>query len=160
MGRPTKCTPETIERAVRGVKLGLKIEHAAQYAGITGTRWYDWLKRAEAGEDPYRAFRDAVKAAEAEGVASRMAMVVKAAQDGGWQAAAWILERRDGYTKPEHRPSQPANQPTEASPQSIADLLAKVAQQSPHMLENALANARPQGDQPEPVAVGGDSDDG
>lgn len=100
MGRRCKCTPKVIEDATKAIGLGLKIVHAAQYAGISKTSWYDWVERGlMTGEEPFATFAEAVTAGQARGRAACMARIVKAAINGSWQADAWILERSHGYSK-------------------------------------------------------------
>lgn len=53
----------------------------------------------------YRDFRAAVERARAEAEATLVARVAKAAQNGSWSAAAWLLERRapERWGKPSDR---------------------------------------------------------
>jgi hypothetical protein len=55
---------------------------------------------APEAEDRYLDFRDAVKAAEADNAARCLLCIDDAASDGTWQAAAWMLERRHRYIRP------------------------------------------------------------
>ena len=76
-------------------------ELAAQYAGIGIDSIYRWLKLAN---DPnadkcYSVFSDAIKAAEADNAARCLLVIDDAANDGSWQAAAWMLERRHKYQR-------------------------------------------------------------
>ena len=95
-GRKSLCTPERIDQISNGIKLGMTKKLAAQSAGIAVGTYWRWLK--EEGK-PYDELRDAVKRAEAAGAATLLAKIHKAAQDGAWQPAAWILERVYGYRK-------------------------------------------------------------
>lgn len=94
MGRPTKCTPEITEKVAEAIRDGLYAESAATLAGIGERTYYSWMKRGDAGDEPYVQFRLAVKKAEAEAEAASLAVIRGAAQDGTWQAAAWYLERK------------------------------------------------------------------
>ncbi len=94
MGRPTKCTPETIKRVSDGIRLGMVYEHAAKYGGIGYSTLREWMIKGEQGIEPFSEFADAVKSAEGECVAANMATIRDAALSGKWQAAAWIMERR------------------------------------------------------------------
>ena len=98
MSRPTKLTAETQARFLQGLKLGLTIELAANYAGVGKSTVYRWMSRAEQEEGPYREFRDAVKEAEGICAAQCMARILKAAEGGSWQASAWVMERRYSYS--------------------------------------------------------------
>ena len=98
MARPSKLTAETQARFLQGLKLGLTIELAANYAGVGKSTVYRWLSRGDEEDGQYREFRDAVKEAEGICAAQCMARILKAAEGGSWQSAAWIMERRFGYS--------------------------------------------------------------
>lgn len=87
MARPTKYTPETINKIVEAIKMGATYELAAGYASISEAQFYEWKKRKPE-------FLEAIK--KAEGVAAMLwlAKIEKASTEGEWQAAAWKLERR------------------------------------------------------------------
>lgn len=70
MGRPTKCTPEVTGKVADAIRDGLYAESAATLAGIGERTYYSWMKRGEAGDEPYVQFRLAVKKAEAEAEAA------------------------------------------------------------------------------------------
>ena len=96
-------TPERIELAAAALRKGAGVPLAAQVIGISPTTWLCWLKRGEEGEGlAYRRFWQAVSAAEAECALEALQVIHEAAEDGDWQAAAWLLERRFGYTTPIH----------------------------------------------------------
>lgn len=102
MGRPTKLTPETQKRICDAIRLGMTRERSAEYAGIGLTTFHDWMSRGNSEDDGiYSDFSAAVKKAESEGIAINLKNIHTAAQDGNWQASAWILERRhpDEYGK-------------------------------------------------------------
>jgi len=94
-GRPTKLTPKVQERFIEALGMALTYRLSAQYAGIGLSTFHKWMQRGEreAGSI-YADFRDAVKRAEAANAAACMARIAKASDEGHWQAAAWILERR------------------------------------------------------------------
>lgn len=94
--------PDIIVRASNAVKIGLTRELAAKYVGISDTTWYKWVRLGAQGHEKYVAFSEAVNAAEGEGAMRLMKRIEKAAKDGHWQAAAWIMERRHGYRKDGH----------------------------------------------------------
>ena len=95
MGRPTKLTKETQERFLEALKMGLPYELCAEYAGITSTTFYDWMKRGKAEPDSrYAKFSNAVKTEQGASALAVMARIREAANNGQWQAGAWILERR------------------------------------------------------------------
>jgi hypothetical protein len=52
------------------------------------------MQRGRDGEEPFAAFLAHLQKADAEAEAAAVKVIVRAAQDGTWQAAAWWLERR------------------------------------------------------------------
>lgn len=145
--RPKPDDKALIRRAKRAVKLGLKYEEAASCAGISIRTWYDWLAKGDAGNKRYTQFSQAIKAAEGQAAAKCMRQIVKAATKGQWQAAAWILERRFGYSKTEKKEHTGADgAPLIPTAASVTDLLDKLAQASPQMLEAALERSREPGE--------------
>ena len=100
MGRRSKLTPEVQKAFITGIQLGGTIDHSARLAGISRTTVYRWLEsgRSRPGS-VYRDFWDAYKKAEAKSQVNALASIQQAARAGNWQAAAWLLERRFGYTK-------------------------------------------------------------
>jgi hypothetical protein len=98
-GRRTKLTAERRKALCDGIKLGLTYKLAAQYAGIAEQTFYNWMKRGRTGDGAtFVSFFREVKAAEAKHAALAMSNIVKASRDS-WQAGAWLLERRHGFTK-------------------------------------------------------------
>jgi transposase len=87
VARPTKYTPDRIERFLEAVRAGATFRLACQYAGIDHETYTRWRER-------YVDFADAVKEAEGGAVVGWLDKIDKAASDGSWQAAAWKLERR------------------------------------------------------------------
>tara|TARA_Y100001963_G_scaffold132701_1_gene191575 strand:+ start:299 stop:763 length:465 start_codon:yes stop_codon:yes gene_type:complete len=101
MGRKTKCTPKTIARVAEGLRIGMTHELASQYGGINPDTFYEWLKLARQPDcaECYSEFSEAIKAAEADNAARCLLVIDDAANDGSWQAAAWMLERRHKYQR-------------------------------------------------------------
>lgn len=98
-GRKTKLTPDLQTKFCQGIKLGMTYRLACGYVGISEATLYRWLQEAEIKAGPQREFRDAVKTAEALGAAHSLAVIHRAAEEGNWTAAAWVLERRHCYRK-------------------------------------------------------------
>lgn len=70
---------------------------AAELAGVdNGTicRWMEKGQREDAEFARYRQFREAILVANAEAQDAQITRINRAARDGTWQAAAWLLERR------------------------------------------------------------------
>lgn len=87
MARPSKYTPERVERFLQAVRLGSPFKFAAAYAGIDHATYVNWRER-------YSDFSAQVKEAEAAAVVGWLAKIEKAANEGSWQAVAWKAERR------------------------------------------------------------------
>jgi hypothetical protein len=65
-----------------------------------------WLSKGrDASEGIYYEFYREVKYAEGISAVRSLAAIAQSAKDGNWTAAAWLLERRHGYTKESDRPS-------------------------------------------------------
>jgi transposase len=102
-GRPTKLTQDLQDRIVNAIRAGNYMETAALANGVSKVIIYNWLKRgsrAERGEPEneydkdYIDFFNAVQKALGESEQIALAQIVRAANEGQWQAAAWRLERR------------------------------------------------------------------
>jgi hypothetical protein len=94
-GRPTKLDSTTQQKFIDAVREGLPYSTACALAGIAETTFAVWRQRADAEpESPYAGFVRALKEAEAEAEAANVKRIRSAADNGQWQAAAWILERR------------------------------------------------------------------
>ena len=86
-------------RITEGIQLGMTYKLAAQYAGISESTLYAWLRRGRDNDGrQFVGLLDAVKEAEAKHAALALGSIVKASRDS-WQAGAWLLERRHGFNK-------------------------------------------------------------
>jgi hypothetical protein len=94
MARPTKLTPEVMDRIVRAVRAGNYPEAAARAAGISPATYYRWMKEGEkASRGIKHDFYEAVRQAEAEAEVEIVARIMKAIPDD-WRAGMKFLERR------------------------------------------------------------------
>ena len=120
-GRPSKFTKARKERIVKAIEAGCTYEMAADYAGISRTTLWAWLRK---GEDPkekaYCTFLNAVKKAEIEGAMVHLGTITQASQKD-WKASAWMLERRHGYSK--DRPTSQPDQEEITVPENTLELL-------------------------------------
>lgn len=96
-GRPTKLTPEVQETICRLTREGKFVSAAAVKAGVHRNTVYGWLELGEAdppaeGHEEFVAFARAFRDAEAD--MEIWAIEQIAAKTKGWQAIAWLLERR------------------------------------------------------------------
>lgn len=95
MGARTLFTPDRLERFAQALELGSTIRHACAYAGFAERTYYGWQKDAEDNPDsPYAEILTIRREAEARGMMANLARIQKAAKEGTWQAAAWMLERK------------------------------------------------------------------
>lgn len=105
-GRPTKLNRVVCEQIALLIRAGNTIEIAAAAAGIAESSFFAWMDRGEEAETGmYREFYDAVEQARAEAEALQVQRISLAANNGNWQAAAWLLERRysERWAKPADR---------------------------------------------------------
>lgn len=87
---------KAVEAFLKAIRDGNYLETSAKLAGISKSAIYEWLERAEQGEDPYTRFADALKNAEAMAEAQDVANVRAAGKAGPqfWAASMTYLERR------------------------------------------------------------------
>lgn len=112
-GRPSKLDSDTQRKFIDAVREGLPYSTACALAGIGETTFAVWRQRADAEPDsPYAGFMRALKEAEAEAEAANVKRIRSAADNGQWQAAAWILERRhpDKWARTERQEQQHSGQ--------------------------------------------------
>ena len=99
MEESLKLNETTKGRLIEGIRLGMTNKLAAAYAGISESTFYLWLQQARDGDQEKSELLESLKRAEAESAAHSLAVIKKAAQDGTWQAAAWVLERRHNFRR-------------------------------------------------------------
>lgn len=104
-------TPERQQTILDLIAAGNYIDTATKAAGISHTTLYNWISRGTAErerlqanpdseldpkEQPFLEFVEESEKAFAIAEARNMAIIQRAAHEGTWQAAAWILERTRG----------------------------------------------------------------
>ena len=95
LGRPSKLTPAIREKIVQALSLGCHRKQAAAFAGIDERTFRRWMRDGlQPDTEPYTSFREAVEEAEAKCQVAAVGCITKAARDGDYRAAAWLLERR------------------------------------------------------------------
>lgn len=87
MGRRTKATDLRVATILDALRAGNTRRAAAAYGQVSHETFYRWLR-----DDV--TFSDAVEKAEADAEVRALAVIIRAAQGGTWQAAAWWAERR------------------------------------------------------------------
>ena len=91
IGRPSKFTPQTVERVLRCVERGMPLSLAASAAGVT-------FQTLSTYRTKHPAFAVALLEAVATGVEKRLKKIEDASEAGDWRASAWLLE----HCQPEH----------------------------------------------------------
>ena len=135
MGRPSKFTKARKDRIIQAIQAGCSYQLAADYAGVTRSTLWAWLKK---GEDPkektYHTFLNDIKRAEAEGAMVNLGTIQQASAKD-WKAAAWMLERRHGF----HRDGIQNQQPEEVVhlPTSMLELLRQQAKDLKRSMDKA-----------------------
>ena len=97
-GRKTKLTPDVTEKICLAIRAGNYANVAAQMAGISESTYYYWLAEAEKpnAKKQFLEFSESIKRAEADAEVGAVALIRQAANNGTWQAASWLLERKHG----------------------------------------------------------------
>jgi hypothetical protein len=91
-GRPSKLTPEVIERICAALRAGTSFKTAAEFAGISEPTVHAWmLKGRNAKSGKFREFWQKVTRARGVAKVSYVNVIRKAASEGDWQAAKWAL---------------------------------------------------------------------
>lgn len=95
-----KLTDEAVKRLGEAWAAGATDRIAAGYAGVGYTTLNVWIAAAKAGDPECRRVLDARDVHTARSAMAALRVVGAAAEDGQWQAAAWLLERRFHYIRP------------------------------------------------------------
>ena len=99
MGRPTKLNTRTIDLAEEAMNLGMTVDLASDYCGISRATFYAWLSAGRRQETALSIdFLDAVRRGRARCVA-RLLATANAAAITDWRPPVWLLERRFGYSR-------------------------------------------------------------
>lgn len=95
-GRPSDIgDAHLLHELFEAVRAGNYFETACDLVGLSPAAAYNWKKRGEAGEEPYKRFVDTLKRASAQAEAVAVANVRKAGQSPQfWAAEMTYLERR------------------------------------------------------------------
>lgn len=94
-GRPSKLSPEVVQRICGLVELCGSLEDAAAKAGVSRATVFVWQRKGqEQKKGPYRDFLDAIEAAKAKRRFNFGAQMQKHGLKH-WQAVAWLAERTD-----------------------------------------------------------------
>jgi transposase len=143
-GRPSKCTPELIERISELIAKGMPIRLTCGAVGITDACFYLWMQKGEAGKKEYIDFFSKVEAAKAKAVEGYLDRLEEYSKNGSVYATTWFLERRcpeefgrrekiDVKSENKNETHIDANvklQPPEEIEQAILNKLARIRQRS------------------------------
>ena len=91
MSRPSKYTPELVDKLCQLVSSGMSVTKSCDAVGLSTSAYTEWNR-----DKPE--FTARIKRARSEGIASLLSTVVCAARTGTWTAAAWLLERLEPET--------------------------------------------------------------
>lgn len=94
-GRPTKLTPELIEKVASIVRVGNYLDTAARFCGIDKVSFYDWMKRGHTQKRGiYRDFLNALEEARAAADVRDHAIIAKASEKD-WRASVEHMRLRN-----------------------------------------------------------------
>ena len=97
------------------IRQGCTYQAGASAIGVSVDTIYSWLRQGRAAtrkNDKYLKFLKAVKKAEHERQQYLLAQILEASNKD-WKAAAWLLERRDGFRKDAVWKEEPEEETTE-----------------------------------------------
>jgi transposase len=107
-GTRLKLDKPMMDMLVKTLKAGNYVEVACEATGICKATFYGWTKKGKEArakmekgkvlndnEVLFLNFLNAIKKARAEAQVFHVSRIMKAANDGNWQASAWWLERTD-----------------------------------------------------------------
>lgn len=121
---------------------GMMVQEACALSGIALPTHYRWMRLARDGDEKYQEYAEAIQQGLARGEQVALAAVQRAftrTDKQSWQAAAWLLERRYGYTV--SNASLPVGDEEDGSdaPQTQDELIQRLAAKLPvHILRAAL----------------------
>lgn len=100
MGRKTKLNSDITKIFTTAIEVGMCFKLACQYAGISESTFYAWMSRGQIESTGlYVEFMESIKRAESRHALVNLAIIQKKAkEENNWHAAAWLLERRHGYS--------------------------------------------------------------
>ncbi len=94
-GRRSKLTAQLQKKICGYIEKGNTFERSCALCDIDQSTFHRWRQRGEKTKrGKFYEFCKVVKKAEEKFIAWNVAIILKAAEDKNWQAAAWILERK------------------------------------------------------------------
>jgi transposase len=123
------------------IRQGCTYQAGASAIGVSVDTIYSWLRQGRAAtrkNDKYLKFLKAVKKAEHERQQFLLAQILEASNKD-WKAAAWLLERRDGFRKDAVWKEEPEDDTTKKNqPSTPLELFKSQAED----LEDAMQQAK------------------
>jgi hypothetical protein len=103
-GRRTLCTAQTTKALCDDLAHACTIKTACEAQGISVTSFHEWVRRGEAGEEPFAQFAAAVRRARGRGKA---ALVRSILEHPDWRGKMELLARvyPDEYARTAERPA-------------------------------------------------------
>ena len=118
-----RITQQILDKVEEAAALGMPRHAIAKYIGVPRRTLTRWTSQWEVGTNQkYVDLWRALTKGEARNAARNLMVVNEAAQDGQWQAGAWLLERRHGMTR-DQGDSDDETAATEASTDDAAAAL-------------------------------------
>lgn len=132
MTTQNRYTADRVDRLLAALRLGATHRIAAQCAGIGVSTMRDWIR-----DKPM--FAESVAEAEAYGAVLMLERITAAANEGTWQAAAWLLERRypDMYGRFPENARRAANGDNVSEVRVVIDLCDDTVPEVPNMIDDA-----------------------
>jgi hypothetical protein len=93
-GSPIAIDGPEAQDVLSALRAGNYVHTACMAAGIGQETFRRWVRLGKLGEEPYASFWRDVRQAVAQAEVQRLRLV-EAASTVNWQAAAWMLERRN-----------------------------------------------------------------
>ncbi len=116
-------------KVVEALLLGSTYAIAAAFAGIAESTLFRWLATGrEQNEGEYHDFMRACKEAEAQFALRNLSVMSAAANNGSWQASAWLLERRCNYSAKAE--SNPIDITVEISSSDVPALIEQIREEA------------------------------
>ena len=116
---------ERVKILLECIRLGMPIKYACANSSMDEATYYGYFKKAEkdfeAGKTSsvYIDFVKSVEKAKSEFIKNNMAVIMKSAVKGSWQASAWLLERRNPE---EFGLKQPSSQNQQENIEYVSDV--------------------------------------
>src|SRR5438477_9666606 len=110
-GRRTLCTPQTMKALCKIIASACTIKTACEACSVSETSFHEWIRRGEAGEQPFAQFAASVTRARGRGKAALVASII---DHPDWRAKLELLARvyPEEYGRTVERPIKaPSNEP-------------------------------------------------